>query len=234
MALEANVAHGAGLKVGDLVGLNVLGRDIEARLAVVRKVDFGGFGSNFAVILNPSAFEGAVLRQVAIAKATGAEERALSRALGRDFPEVSVISVREQLAAATDLFDRLGLAIRGAAAVAALAGLLVLAGAIAARAQARNREAAVLKVLGASRAQILGAYVLEYGAVGLIAGMAGVALGYAAAWPVVVRVFEAQWSVDWGGVLALAGGATGLAATGGVLAALQALSRRPAPALRAD
>jgi putative ABC transport system permease protein len=75
---------------------------------------------------------------------------------------------------------------------------------------------------------------VEYGAVGLIAGVAGVALGYAAAWPVVVKVFEASWTVDWGGVAALVGGAAGLAATGGLLAALQALSRRPAPVLRAE
>jgi putative ABC transport system permease protein len=107
-------------------------------------------------------------------------------------------------------------------------------GAIAARAQTRMREAAILKALGASRAQILGAYVLEYGAVGLIAGAAGVALGYAAAWPVVVKVFEASWSVDWGGVAALVGGAALLAGLGGLAAALHALSRRPAPALRAD
>jgi putative ABC transport system permease protein len=89
-----------------------------------------------------------------------------------------------------------------------------------------------LKVLGAARAQILLAYVIEYGAVGLIAGLAGVALGAGAAWPVVVKVFQAQWSVDWTGVALLTGGAAGLTAVGGVLAALQALSRRPAPVLR--
>ena len=76
--------------------------------------------------------------------------------------------------------------------------------------------------------------MLEYGAVGVIAGMAGVALGYAAAWPVVVQVFEATWSVDWGGIATLVLGAAGLAAGGGVLAALQALAQRPAPVLRAE
>ena len=76
--------------------------------------------------------------------------------------------------------------------------------------------------------------MLEYGAVGLIAGAAGVALGYAAAWPVVVKVFEAKWSMDWEGVAALLGGAAVVAGTGGLLAAFQALSKRPAPALRAD
>jgi len=161
------------------------------------------------------------------------EARAL-RALGASFPEVNVISVREQLESATQLFDRLALAVRGAAAVAALAGLLVLAGAIAARARSRIREAAMLKVLGASRAQIMLAYVLEYGAVGLVAGAAGVALGCAAAWPVVTLIFKAHWGVDWSGVAALMGGAAALTGGGGLAAAFQALSKRPAPALRGE
>jgi putative ABC transport system permease protein len=234
VALDLQAARGAGIKVGDSVTISILGREIEARVAVLRKVDFGGFGASFPIVLTPSALAGADLRNVAIAKASKAQEAAVTRALGADFPEVNVISVREQLEAATDLFDRLALAIRGAAAVAALAGLLVLAGAIAARAQARTREAAILKALGASRVQILSAYVLEYGAVGAIAGAAGVALGYAAAWPVVTLVFKASWSVDWAGVAALVGGAALLAAIGGLMASLQALSKRPAAALRAD
>jgi len=234
LALDIDVARGANIQVGDAVSLMVLGRQIDTRVAVLRKVDFGGFGASFPLVLTPNAFAGANLRNVAIAKASRAQETAVIRALGHDFPMVNVISVREQLEAATDMFDRLALAVRGAAGVAALAGLLVLTGAIAARARARTREAAILKVLGASRAQILAAYVLEYGAVGLIAGTAGVALGYAAAWPVVVRVFEAKWSMDWQGVAALTGGAALVAGIGGLLAAFQALSKRPAPALRTE
>ena len=145
-----------------------------------------------------------------------------------------MISVREQLEAAADLFGRLTLAVRAAAAVAGLAGLLVLAGAIAAGARARAREAATLKVLGAARWQILSAYAIEYGAVGAIAGIAGVALGFAAAWPVVVAVFEATWSVDWTGALGLIAGAAAITAGGGLLAALHALASRPAPVLRAE
>lgn len=234
VAMEVDAARGAGLKVGDSITVSVLGRDIEARIAVLRKVEWGGFGPTFSVMLNPAALEGATLQNVAIARADKAQEARITRALGRDFPTVNVISVREQLEAATEMFDRLALAVRGAAGVAALAGLLVLAGAIAAGARARAREAATLKVLGGSRGQILTAYAVEYGAVGLIAGVAGVALGYAAAWPVVVMVFEATWSVDWGGVFALLGGASGLAAIGGLLAAMQALSKRPAPVLRSE
>ncbi|MDO9430305.1 MAG: FtsX-like permease family protein [Phenylobacterium sp.] len=234
LAMEIDAAKAGGLKVGDTVTLQVLGREIEAKLAVLRKVDVGGFGASFPLVLTPSALEGAELRHVAIAKGDKAQETRVTQALGRDFPEVNVISVREQLEAATDLFDRLALAIRGAAAVAALAGLLVLTGAIAARAQARTREASILKVLGASRLQIISAYVLEYGAVGVIAGLTGVALGCLAAWPVVTLVFKADWAVDWTGVAALVGGAAVMAGLGGVLASLHALAKRPAAALRAE
>jgi putative ABC transport system permease protein len=234
VALDAEVAKAAGLGVGDPITLSVLGRDIEARIAVLRRVSFAGFGPSFTVVIDRHALEGAQLSNVAIAKASREEESAVLRALGPTFPEVNVISVREQLEAAIGMFDRLALAIRGAASVAALAGLLVLVGAIAAGARARAREAAILKVLGASRGQILSAYAVEYGAVGLIAGAAGVALGYAAAWPVVTQVFHISWWVDWAGVAALIGGAALIAGAGGLLAAFAALAQRPAPVLRAE
>ena len=234
VALAVDAVKGAKIKVGDTVSLDLLGRTIDARVAVIRRIDFAGFGANFPIVLDPAAIEGAGLDQVAEAKATRAEEARATRALGVDFPEVNVISVREALETATDLFGKLSLAIRAAAAVAAVAGLLVLIGAIATGARARAREAATLKVLGASSGQILAAYGVEYGAVGLIAGIAGVALGYAAAWPVVVEVFKATWSIDWAGVATLVVGAAALAGLGGLAAALGALAKRPAETLRAE
>ena len=233
-AISEGTAEAGRLKVGDPITVTALGADIPAKVAAIRDVDIGGFGPSFQVVLDAHALQGAALRQIAIAKTDKAGEERVLRRLGLSFPEVNVISVREQLEAATDLFDRLALAVRGAAAVAALAGVLVLAGAIAAGARARAREAALFKVLGAASGQVLTAYAVEYGAVGLIAGAAGVLLGAAAAWPVVVLVFETRWSVDWTGVAALAGGAMLLAGLGGTLAALHALAKRPAPVLRAD
>jgi putative ABC transport system permease protein len=234
VALSTDAARGGSLEVGDRLTISILGRDIDARVGALRKIDLGGFGASFPLVIDPDALAGADLPYVAIAKATRAEERRATLALGKSFPQVNVISVREQLEAAADLFSRLALAIRGAAAVAGVAGLLVLAGAIAAGARARAREAAILKVLGASSPQILALYAIEYGAVGLIAGAAGVGLGYAAAWPVVVEVFETPWSMDWSGVAALMGGVALLAAIGGLLAAARALARRPALILRAE
>jgi putative ABC transport system permease protein len=234
VALGEDLAKAGRLEVGDPITVTALGQDIVGRVGAIRRVDVGGFGPGFQVIVDAHALDGAALRQVAIARTDKAGEERVLRRLGSSFSEVNVISVREQLESATDLFDRLALAVRAAASVAALAGVLVLAGAIAAGARTRAREAALLKVLGAARGQVLAAYAIEYGAVGLIAGGAGVALGAAAAWPIVVNVFEAHWSVDWTGVFALVGGAVLLAGAGGALAALHAFSKRPAPILRAE
>ncbi|OYX00992.1 MAG: oxidoreductase [Caulobacter vibrioides] len=232
VAFEQDAARGAGLKVGDMITLQVLGREIDAEIAVLREVDWGGFGANFGVILNTGAIEGANPRHVAIAMASREEEAAVTQGLAADFSGVNVISIRDQLEQAATLFDRLALAIRGAAAVAGAAGVLVLIGAIAAGARFRAREAATLKVLGGTRGQIVSAYLVEYGLVGVIAGLAGATLGAAGAWPVVTQVFNATWSVDWPVILGILGGTTALGALGGALAAFAALSRRPAAVLR--
>ena len=230
--LDRDLASGAGLKVGDAITVSVLGRDLDARIAGLRDVQPGRFGASFALVLDPAALAGANLRQIAIARTTPRQDEAILRTLGHAMPEVNVISVREGLEAVRRVFDQLAWAVRGAAAVAALAGVLVLVGAVSATAQARAREAAILKTLGAARGQIVAAYLLEYGLVGLIAGAAGGAIGAGCGGLVVVEAFHIAWAPDLGGLALLLLAATGVCATAGLTGAATALARRPAPVLR--
>jgi putative ABC transport system permease protein len=232
-SLSQDAAEGAAIRVGDAIGVDILGREIDATVASLRRVDYAGFGPNFPLILDPAALAGADLSNVAIAKANKGEEASVTAALGRDFPRVNVISVREQLEAAADLFSGLALAVRAVASVTVVAGLLVLIGAIAAGAANRTREAAILKVLGATSGQILAAGAIEYGGVGIIAGAAGVLLGCLAAWPVVASVFRASWSVDWAAMAVVFTVSVFVAIIAGLIAAALALALRPAPVLRA-
>ena len=232
--IDDDLAQGAGLKVGDKVTVSLLGRDLDVTIAGTRKIDFGRFGANFPIILDSDAVAGANLREIAIARASKAEEAAMTERIGRAFPGVNIISVREQLDAAADIFAQIGLAIRCAAGVCGVSSLLVLIGAMAANAQARSREASVLKVLGSTRAFVIATYGFEYGAVGLVSGLLGMALGVATAIPVVTFGMHAPFTPDWLAVglslvIVVAIG-TGL----GALAAVLALSKRPAMALRAE
>ena len=234
LMIQQEIAKAAGLKPGDRVTLSVLGRELDAEIAGLRDVEFGRFGASFALILNPSALEGAALTQVSVAKADAAQSARLDRLLARDFPNVNVFNVREQLESAGKLLDQLAWGVRGAAAVVALAGLLVLVGATAATAERRRREGAILKVLGATRGQALLASVVEYGVVGLIAAATGVLLGTVAAYPVVEFAFHFTWRFDWSAVTVLLPLTAALTALGGALAALPALAERPAPVLRRE
>ena len=234
VVIDEEVAESAALKVGDTLSLSILGRDLEARIAALRPVDFGDFGPNFSIVLNEQALAGANLAQIALLRATPEQERALLPLLAAELPQVNIISVREQLEAAAKIFDQISWAVRGAAGVAGLSGLLVLAGAMAAAASARAREAAILKVLGASRRSVLAAYAWEYGGVGAIAALVGVTLGVVATYPIVTGVFEADWSIDWGGLVAILLGSAALTGLGGVIAAFVALAHPPAARLRAE
>ncbi len=232
--LSLDAARGEEVKVGDTVTVSALGAIIEARVAGLRRIDIAGFGPDVPVVLDPHALAGAHLDQVAIARASPAAVARISQALGQTLPMVGVIDVRAALASVAELFDRLGLAIRAAASVALVAGVLVLVGTVAAGAGARARESAVLQALGASRAQVLGVYLVEFAAVGLMAGLAGAGLGALAAWPVLAGVFQIGWSFDGRGAAPLAGLAAAGAGVAGLAAGLLALRRPPAGRLRAE
>jgi putative ABC transport system permease protein len=232
IAIADVIARAAGLKVGDEVTVSILGREIETHIAALRAVAFGRFGTSVPVVLDPAALAGAHLRQVAIARTSVVEDGVILRALGRVLPDVTVISVREQLQAIAGVFGQLAWATRGAAGVTALAGLLVLVGAIASTSRARAREAAILKVLGASRRQILVAYLVEYGAVGVVAASSGLLVGVACAWPVVGAVLHTPWRLEPGALGMLLVVCAAVCAGAGLVGAGAALAARPAPVLR--
>ncbi len=230
--VASRIARAAGLRVGDEVTVSVLGRSLATRIAALRPVEFGRFGASFPLILDPAALAGAHLREVAIARTTAPEDAVIVRGLGRILPEVAVISVRDQLRAIAKIFGQLAAATSGAASVTALSGVLVLIGAVAATSRARAREAAILKVLGASRVQILTATLVEYGAVGLIAASSGLLVGLACAWPVVTQVLHTPWHPDLGALALLLAASVAICAASGLVGAATALAKPPAPILR--
>lgn len=233
VSLESEAAAGMGAKVGDTLLVSVSGREIEARIENLREVDWAGFGANFAVIFAPGPFEGAAFRHAAIARLSIDEEARVTAALGKDFPSVTIIRVRDALAAAGDLFESLALAIQAVAAVALAAGGAAVAGALAAGARRRVYDAAILKALGASRARVLGAFALEQAASGVIAAALGALIGLAGAWAIVTFVLEADWVLEpvlVGMIFALAAIVFALA---GVVTGLLAMRQSPARVLAA-
>ncbi len=232
ISLDVEAARAAGLKVGDVLTVSILGREIEARIASLREINWDTMGFNFVIVFAPGALESAPHSFMATISMPEGQEQAFSRAVSNAFPGVSAIRVKEVVETVAGMLSQLSVAVRSAASVAILAGIAVLIGALAASRRARVYDSVMLKLLGATRGRILLAQALEFGLLALILAGVAFALGAGAGWYVVVEVLELDWAPDWGVVAAtLALGAL-VTLVLGLLGSLPALAARPARALR--
>lgn len=235
VSFEKKLADGLGLKLGDDVVVNVLGRDVSARIGSLRSVDWQSLGINFILVFSPNTFRGAPHTHIATLtepQVAPAQDAALVKAVADAFPMVTTVRVREALDTVGTVVTNLTLAIRGASAVTLLSAILVLGGALAAGHRHRVYDAVILKTLGATRARLLGAYVLEYLMIGLATAVFGVIAGSVAAWLIVTRLMNLGfvWQVGSAAGVVLAA----LIVTVGLclLGTLVALSQKPASVLR--
>jgi putative ABC transport system permease protein len=232
LSLDAEAAKILNIGIGDTITVSVLGREIEARIASLRKVNWDTMGFNYVLVLSPNALAGAPHSLAATITMPPGREVAVTRGLLAAYPGVSVIEVGEVIAQIGGLLGQMSSAILAAASVAIFAGIAVLVGAIAASRQSRSYDSVILKTLGATRLQVLGTQALEYGLLAATLAIVSLLLGTAAAWYVIVQVFEFGWAPDWGTVLATLAAGSLLTLGIGLAGSLPLLSVRPARALR--
>ena len=131
-----------GLKLGDEITINVLGRDITAEITSFREVDFSTAGIGFILTMNPAALSGAPHTFISTVYAEAQAEAAILRDLASAYPNITAIRVRDAIDRVTELLTGIGTAVRWGAAATLLTGFLVLIGAAAAGEGARVFEAA--------------------------------------------------------------------------------------------
>jgi putative ABC transport system permease protein len=236
VSMEEEVAKGLGLKIGDSVVVNVLGRDVTASVANLRKVNWRSFAINFVLVYSPNTFRGAPFSELvstALPAADGpAKEVALLRSTAREFPTVVSVRVRDALETIEGLVAKLALAIRAATGVALITSVLVLAGALAANRRARLADATILKILGATRTRLGLMFLIEYALLGAATAAFAVGAGALIAWLVVTRIMFADFAFDWISALAAAGGGLAFTVVLGMVGAWRILGQKPAAFLR--
>ncbi len=241
VSVESRTAKDLGLELGDAVTVNVLGRNVTARIANLRVVDWQSLGINFVLVFSPNTFAGAPHTDIATLtfadggtglQKTGPQETAIVKALARTFPTVSAVRVKDALDAVDQMVGNLLLGLRGASALTLLAAALVLGGALAAGQRFRVYDAVVLRTLGATRARLIAAYALEYLLIGLAAVVFGMAFGTLAAQLVLTRVMELPFHWITGQAAAAACAALIVTVVLGLIGTFNALSHKPAQVLR--
>jgi putative ABC transport system permease protein len=236
LSFEKKIADGLGLKLGDPVTVNVLGRNITTRIANMRTVDWESLGINFVMVFSPHAFDGAPHSHLATLTypdgGTPAQEGALVRSVAEAFPMVTAVRVKDALEAVGTIVANLVLGIRCASAITLLAAVLVLGGALAAGHRHRVYDAVILKTLGATRVRLLAAYTIEYLLLGIATALFGILTGSLAGWLIVTDLMHLAFT--WFPLPALAAtlGAVAVTVVLGLIGTYAALGQKPAPVLR--
>ena len=232
ISLDSEVARELGIIVGDAVSFSVLGREIPATVANLRRVDWEGMGLNFSVIFAPGTLERAPQTHVGSAVVAPAAETAVFAAVSSAMPSVTIIRVRDLIERVTGLIEQIGTAVRGVSVLTIAAGVLVLAGAVAAGRRQRLYDSVILKVLGATRADVLRATLLEYAILGALTAVLAGAAGTLAAWGTVTFLMEMDFGFALLPVAQAAAGGLVLVVLLGLAGTWTVLSQRPAPVLR--
>lgn len=232
ISLDQGTAEAFGLTIGDTITVNLLGREVTATIANLRAVDWSTFSINFVMVFSPGLMESAPQTSIATVRVPGAEEGALMNRVAAQYPNISAIRVKDALATALDLLTQVGGAIRGTALATLGAGILVLAGAVAAGREKRIYEAVLLKMLGGRRRDIALGYLWEFALLALVSAALAILLGSFGAWLFLTLNLETQLIIAPGvlaGVVALA---LVLALVLGFWGSWRALGAKAAPFLR--
>lgn len=233
ISFAAEEAEEMGLKLGDSLTVNILGRGITGTITSFREVDFSTAGIGFILAMNPSALAGAPHTFISTVYAEEQAEAAILRDLAGQFPNITAIRVRDAIDRVSSVLASLAAATSYGALATLLTGFVVLIGAAAAGASARTYEAAVLKTLGASRRQIAGSFILRTALLGLFAGSVALFAGVLGGWAVSRFVMETDFTVIWPSALLIIAGGIAATVLAGLGFALKSLNARPARVLRA-
>ena len=232
VSMVDEIADGIGVKVGDKITVSVLGREIEAEIASLRRVNWRGMGINFVMVFSPNTLRAAPHSHVVTIDMEGGDEASVVNGIAAEFPSVTVVRVKDALATVSELLGKMLMAVRAANGLTLLTGVLVLSGALAAGLSLRSYESVVLKTYGASRRQLLVSFVLEYGFIGLMSAVFGVLTGTLGAWYLARFLLEMPFVFSWGTALLTAGLAMVLTIAAGLLVTWRALSAKPSAYLR--
>jgi putative ABC transport system permease protein len=232
VSLDVHVAEGFGIGIGDTLAVNVLGREFTATIANLRHIDWQTLSINFVMIFSPGFLEAAPRSHIAIVHADAASEAEIERSVTNAFRNVSAVQVRDALETVNGIVTGIGTAVRLAALVALVAGILVLAGAIAASHRRRVYDSVVFKVLGATRRNVMAIFILEYGLLGLVTASLAAIVGSIAAWAVLRFLMNIDWVLMPKTIAITVIGATLVILAIGVAGTWHTLGQKTAPLLR--
>jgi len=235
VSVERDLAHELGVVVGDRIVWDVQGVPLPTRVASLREVDWARFEPNFFVVFAPGALERAPQTYVTLTRIDRAADRgAFQRRIAERLPNVTTVDLSSVQETLERLIDRVLLAIRFMALLTLGTGTLVLVGALATSRLQRIREGALLRTLGATRAQLLRIVLAEYLSLGLLAAAVALVLAGVAGWALARFLFEGKFALPLLPFAGLGVAVVALTVAVGLANSREVLRRPPLEVLRSE
>jgi len=233
VSLEADIANDLRVDLGDTITWDVGGTDVPSVVTSIRTVEWNRLEPNFFAIFQPGAVDRAPQTIIMVARIADPAARAsFQRALVGAYPNVSALDFSRVQAAIDEILSRVREAVVFLGVFSALAGVVVLVGALASSRVQRMREGALLKTLGARRRQVLVVLFAEYLALGTLSTATGLVLSWLASAVMVPRVFDVDYTLHAGPLLAIWAAVAGLTVVVGLAGSRNLLARPPLAVLR--
>lgn len=170
LSLEQGLADTLKLKLGNQLTYDVAGTPLTLTISSLRKVDWSSMHVNFFAVTPPKVLDGYAANYLTSFHLPAGKEDALNQ-LVRQFPNLTIINVAAVLEQLQGLISKMSYAIEFVFAFSLLAGVAVLYAALMATREERVRESTLMRVLGASRKQVVLAMLVEFLCVGLLASV---------------------------------------------------------------
>ncbi len=234
VSVEEEFAAELDVELRSHLTFDIRGVPFELVVTSLRTVDWRTCGINFFLVVEPGVLEDAPQVRIATAQLPKQVEQATQDLLAAEFPNVTLLKVRELLEKIAQGLERMTSGVRFLGGFSVLAGILILAGGISAGSVQRGQRVALLKTLGMTRREVAAMMATEYALIGGVAGLIGTAGGVLLSWFVMTRSMELSWQpYPWLILLSL-GSSLVLTAVTGIVASWGALQRRPLAVLQAD
>ncbi|MFP4846722.1 ABC transporter permease [Winogradskyella sp. PE311] len=194
ISISDNLAADARVSVGDTIVFNVQSVLMETKVGSIRKVDWGQLQLNFSIVFPKGVLEKAPQFNVFTTAAPDEISSAnLQRDLVAQFPNVSVIDLRQVYTIIEDILDKVAWIINFMAFFSILTGIVVLIGSVRTSKYQRVKESVLLRTLGAKNKQILQISAFEYVFLGLLGSLVGIILALAGSLCLALFVFKAPF-----------------------------------------
>lgn len=197
VSLEEGVAARLGVTVGDELVFDVQGVRVPVIVSGLREVDWQRIMPNFLVVFSTGVLEQAPQFHVLVSRADAGTRARLQREVVGAFPNVSAIDLDVILSTVDTVLDRVAAVVRFMALFSVATGLVVLAASVSASRFQRLRESALLRTIGASRRQVGRILLVEYAALGALAGATGLVLALGGGWGLAAWVFGVAFQPAW-------------------------------------